>query len=114
MKRSLIVFALLLGATANAHADQMVFHFYDTIRPHGHKRDDAIGQANIDSCIAKVGVQYEHASAAYKECMRGLGYIWMSDTLQRDAKTSPRHPQSRGREIHDRSASESGTAHGAQ
>ena len=54
MKHVFIV-AVLLFITA-AHADQMIYKYHDTIRPHGHKRSDAIGEANINFCYESVGV----------------------------------------------------------
>jgi len=67
MKRiAIIVAAVLLGNVVSAQADQSIFHWYDTIRPHGHKRSDAIGEANVNTCNARVGIQYETVSPAFK------------------------------------------------
>lgn len=74
MKRFLITSAVLLSTIANASADQLDTYWYDTIRPSGHKRSDAIGAANVNTCNERAGVQTESVSLAYKECMRSLGY----------------------------------------
>src|ERR1700686_5407248 len=88
MKRiAIIVAAVLLGNVVSAQADQSTFHWYDTIRPHGHKRSDAIGEANVNTCNARAGIQYETVSPAFKECMRGLGYRYMSTTVKRTSKS---------------------------
>jgi hypothetical protein len=88
MKRiAIIVAAVLLGNVVSAQADQSIFHWYDTIRPHGHKRSDAIGEANVNTCNARVGIQYETVSPAFKECMRGLGYRYLYTTVKRTPKS---------------------------
>ena len=71
----------------SAQADQSIFHWYDTIRPHGHKRSDAIGEANVNTCKARVGIQYKTVSPAFKECMRGLGYRYVYTTAKRTPKS---------------------------
>jgi hypothetical protein len=55
MKRLLIATALICSTALSAHADQMVYRWYDTIRHNGHKRPDAIGNANTAKCDAEYG-----------------------------------------------------------
>lgn len=83
MKRLIITGALLLGTVLSAHADQLIVRWYDTIRPHGHKRADAIGEAAVDLCNGTVGVQYTSVSAAFKACMRRQGYRFVSARMSR-------------------------------
>lgn len=87
MKRIFFVAAVLFSTAA--HADQMVYKYYDTIRPHGHKRSDAIGEANINFCNERAGIQYGAVSSAYKKCMRVLGYRYLSSHLERTPEPLP-------------------------
>jgi hypothetical protein len=49
------------------------------IRPHGHKRSAAIGNANIDFCYRKTGLtRYEVDTQTFKDCMMTRGYHWLS------------------------------------
>jgi len=83
MKRTLIMLVLLGGSVTHAQADHMLYTYRDTIRPHGHKRPDAVGEASIQLCNERLGVQYLEASAAYKRCMREQGYRYVSKRLVR-------------------------------
>jgi hypothetical protein len=84
MKRIVIVAALLVSAAVQAHADQLTVRWYDTIRPHGHKRPDAVGMAAVSACNQRVGEPDQgYIPEAFKDCMRGFGYRFMSDTLNR-------------------------------
>ena len=78
MKRLLVAGALMCATVWNAHADQMVYRWYDTIRHNGHKRPDAIGRANAAKCDAEFGEQFTGLSAGYKACMENLGYRLVS------------------------------------
>ena len=82
MKRTLIILALLGGSAPYAQADHIVYTYHDTIRPHGHKRPDAVGEANIRLCDERTGI-HEGATPAYKKCMRELGYRYVSRRLVR-------------------------------
>jgi len=83
MKRFLIASAVLLSTLASASADQVRFHWHDTIRPHGHKRSQAIFDTAVNSCNERAGVQDESVSPAFKACMRGYGYRYMYSRLER-------------------------------
>jgi hypothetical protein len=58
----------------------MEYTYHDTIRPHGHKRSDAVGEANARLCDERTGV-YHRPTAAYKRCMRELGWRYVSRRL---------------------------------
>jgi hypothetical protein len=83
MKRTFVILSLLCISVPHAQADHMVYTYHDTIRPHGHKRPDAVGEANIRLCDERAGVQYGSVSPAYKRCMRELGYRYVSRRLVR-------------------------------
>jgi hypothetical protein len=78
MKRALTAGAIVLATVLNAHAGQMVYKWYDTIRPNGHKRPDAVSYANLAKCNAQFGEQTDGLSAEFKACMEGQGYRLVS------------------------------------
>lgn len=78
MKRIFIAGTIILCAVLNAHAGQMVYKWYDTIRPNGHKRPDAIGNANLAKCNAQYGEQTDGLSPEFKACMESMGYRLIS------------------------------------
>jgi hypothetical protein len=85
MKRSLIVCVLLLCTLNQAYASHSQVNFRDMIRPHGHKRSAAIGNANIEFCYRKTGLtRYEVDTQAFKDCMMTRGYRWVSTTTASD------------------------------
>jgi hypothetical protein len=84
MKRAVIAGVLLIGAVATAQANHLDIKWHDTIRPGGHMRSNAIGQANVNYCNRTVGIQYTRVSAAYKACMQRLGYRFVSAKWVRD------------------------------
>ena len=78
MKRVIIAGAIVLATVLNAHAGQMVYKWYDTIRPNGHKRPDAISNANLAKCNAQFGEQTDGLSPEFKACMESQGYRLVS------------------------------------
>ena len=82
MRHLTLVAAILLGTLAHAHADTLAVRWYDTIRPHGHKRPDAIGMAAVNDCNQRVGEADDYVSDAFKACMSSHGYRYMSSTLR--------------------------------
>lgn len=82
MKRIVIAGTIVLCTVLNAHAGQMVYKWYDTIRPNGHKRPDAIGNANLARCNAQYGEQTDGLSPEFKACMEGLGYRLISARMR--------------------------------
>jgi len=82
MKRISMILLLIGMSVTHAHADHIEYTYHDTIRPHGHKRPDAVGEANIRLCDERTGI-HEGATPAYKKCMRELGYRYVSRRLVR-------------------------------
>jgi hypothetical protein len=78
MKRVIIAGAIVLASALNAHAGQMVYKWYDTIRTNGHKRPDPVGYANLAKCNAQFGEQTDGLSPEFKACMQSLGYRLLS------------------------------------
>jgi hypothetical protein len=74
----MIVAALVLAATAGAQA-RSLDNYRDLIRPHGQPRSDAVFNGNLDACYATTGAsRYRSDSPAFKNCMLGRGYRWLS------------------------------------
>jgi hypothetical protein len=80
MKRRILIAGLLLCSLSPAFATtHFVGSYRDTIRPHGHKRSDAVGNANLDFCYRKTGQsRYEADTQAFKDCMKTRGDAWTS------------------------------------
>ena len=86
MKRALLIVVALLASAAGAHADHYATIYHDLIRPHGHARDAAVGDANLEDCFHRTGDNRTRSdSLAFKRCMAGHGYRWMSTRLVRDS-----------------------------
>jgi hypothetical protein len=78
MKRVVIAAAIVLVTVLNAHAGQMVYKWYDTVRPNGQKRPDAVSNANLAKCNAQFGEQTDGLSPQFKACMESQGYRLVS------------------------------------
>jgi hypothetical protein len=78
MKRVIMAGAIVLASVLNADAGQMVYKWYDTIRPNGHKRPDPVSYANLATCNAQFGAQTDGLSPEFKACMESQGYRLLS------------------------------------
>jgi hypothetical protein len=78
MKRIVVATALVLSTLVSAHADQMVYKWYDTIRPNGNKRPDAVGMASVAKCRAETGDETDGLPPGFKACMQREGYRLVS------------------------------------
>jgi hypothetical protein len=67
----------------NAHADQMTYRWYDTVRTNGQKRPDAVGMASVTKCRAEYGNETEGLPPGFKDCMQRQGYNLVSAVDQR-------------------------------
>jgi hypothetical protein len=92
MKRVIIVAALLLCSLSQAYATAHYENNYrDLIRPHGHARSQAVYDSALDACYARTGLTREAPdSPAFKNCMKGLGYRWLSTKLVQDPPSQQR------------------------
>jgi hypothetical protein len=76
-KMTLVIAVLAAGvassAGASTHGESM---YYDTIRPHGHPRSDAIYNASLNACYRSSGESRTavHDTDAFKSCMLSRGY----------------------------------------
>ncbi len=77
MKRAILAAAILFAAMPAARAD--IDNYRDLIRPNGHARSDAVFNAAIEFCYAQTGANRNRLDTpAFKTCMRGRGYRWLS------------------------------------
>jgi hypothetical protein len=83
MKKIIIAAALVFGTLSPALAtSHYAIAFYDTLRPNGHKRSQAVGNAIAYSCYSQTGTSPEAApTQAFKDCMQAQGFRWMSTRL---------------------------------
>lgn len=89
MQRTFLAAMLLLGAVANADA-RPLDRYYDTIRQNGHPRADAVFQSALNACYAQTGASRNRADTpAFKRCMRGRGYRWLSASIVRTPRSAP-------------------------
>jgi hypothetical protein len=86
MKRALVIAGLLACSLSQAYAithAEMVYR--DIIRPHGHKRSDAIGNSSLDFCYRQTGEsRYGADTEVFKSCMLTRGYRWVSTRWVQD------------------------------
>jgi hypothetical protein len=87
MKRPSIIAGLLLCHLSQALATtHYAMSYHDTIRPHGHPRSEAVYDSALDFCYGKTGLSRDAADTpAFKECMKGRGYRWLSTREVQDA-----------------------------
>jgi hypothetical protein len=78
---------LLLCSLSQAYATtHYEMHYRDIIRPHGHKRSDAVHNSALSFCYGQTGLSREAADTqAFKDCMMGRGFRWLSTKLVQDA-----------------------------
>jgi hypothetical protein len=70
---AILATGLVSSANASTHGEST---YYDTIRPHGHPRSDAIYNANVNACYSSSGESRMavYDTPAYKQCMLSRGY----------------------------------------
>jgi hypothetical protein len=81
LKRALIVTALILCSFSPAFASyHYEMRYHNTIRPNGHERSKAVGDAALDACFSQTCLaRNAPASPAFKDCMKDHGYQWGLD-----------------------------------
>jgi hypothetical protein len=70
---AILATGLVSSASASTHGEST---YYDTIRPHGHPRSDAIYNANVNACYSSSGESRTavYDTPAFKQCMLSRGY----------------------------------------
>jgi hypothetical protein len=87
--------AMLLTSVVGAQANHYNVIYHDLIRPNGHPRAAAIGNANLEACFSQTGdSRVRSDSPGMKRCMAAHGYRWVSTRLVRDpvAPAVPENP----------------------
>ena len=87
MKCAIIIAGLLLCSLSQACATtHYEMNYRDTVRPHGHPRSDAVYNSALNFCYSKTGMSRDKADTqAFKDCMKGRGYYWLSTKVVQDA-----------------------------
>jgi len=64
--------------------------YYDTIRPNGHPRSDAIHNASVNACYTASGQSRTaiYDTAAFKKCMLSRGYRYEYANVVQDPPTT--------------------------
>lgn len=64
--------------------------YYDTIRPHGHPRSDAVHNASVNACFGATGQSRTavYDTAAFKKCMLSRGYRFEYTNVVQDLPTT--------------------------
>jgi hypothetical protein len=80
MKRAITAAGMLLCSLSQAYATTHYENSYrDVIRSHGHKRSQAVYDSALDACYAQTGLSRDVPdSQAFKDCMKGFGFRWLS------------------------------------
>jgi hypothetical protein len=70
---AILATGMVASASASTHGEST---YYDTIRPHGHPRSDAVYNANVNACYSSSGESRMavHDTPAFKQCMLSRGY----------------------------------------
>ena len=89
MQRTFLVAMLLLGTAASAQS-RSLDRYYDLIRPHGHPRPEAVFRSALNACYAQTGAsRHRVGTVAFKRCMRGHNYRWLSVGSVRSRGAAP-------------------------
>jgi hypothetical protein len=86
MTLAVAIFAIGMASSASASVHG-VSTYYDTIRPHGHPRSDAIYNAAVNACYdaARESRTALHDTPAFKTCMLSRGYRFENTQVVQDA-----------------------------
>jgi hypothetical protein len=70
---AILAAGMVSSASASTHGETT---YYDTIRPHGHPRSDAVYNANLNACYSSSGESRTavYDTPAFKQCMLTRGY----------------------------------------
>jgi hypothetical protein len=89
MRRTLMMAALVLSSASSAFAtSHYETTYYDTIRPNGQPRSQAVYDAALNDCYSQTGApRNSNDPPAFRACMASHGYRWMSVKDVPDAPT---------------------------
>jgi hypothetical protein len=68
-------------------------NYGDIVRPNGQPRSDAVYNSALDFCYGQTGLSRNGKdTAAFKICMNGQGYQWLSTKLVQDPPSKQNPP----------------------
>jgi hypothetical protein len=84
---AILATAMVSSASASSHGETT---YYDTIRPHGHPRSDAVYNAAVNACYSSSGESRMavYDTPAYKQCMLSRGYRFEFTKVVQDAPSA--------------------------
>jgi hypothetical protein len=84
---AILATAMVSSASASSHGETT---YYDTIRPHGHPRSDAVYNAAVNACYSSSGESRMavYDTPAYKQCMLSHGYRFEFTKVVQDAPSA--------------------------
>jgi hypothetical protein len=70
---AILTAGMVSSASASTHGEST---YYDTIRPHGQPRSDAVYNASVNACYSSSGESRTavHDTPGFKQCMLSRGY----------------------------------------
>ena len=86
---AILATGMISSASASSHGEST---YYDTIRPHGHPRSDAIYNANVNACYSSSGESRTavYDTPAFKQCMLSRGYRFEYTKVVQDPSATSR------------------------
>ena len=84
---AILAIGMVSSASASTHGEST---YYDTIRPHGHPRSEAIYNANVNACYSSSGESRMavYDTPAFKQCMLSRGYRFEFTKVVQDAPSA--------------------------
>jgi hypothetical protein len=84
---AILAIAMVSNASASTHG---VSTYYDTIRPHGHARSDAVYNRAVNACYSSSGQSRTaiNDTPAFKRCMLSFGYRFENTQVVQDAPSA--------------------------
>jgi hypothetical protein len=84
---AILATAMVSSASASSHGETT---YYDTIRPHGHPRSDAVYNAAVNACYSSSGESRMavYDTPAFKQCMLSRGYRFEFTKVVQDAPSA--------------------------
>ncbi len=84
---AILAIGMVSSASASTHGEST---YYDTIRPHGHPRSEAIYNANVNACYSSSGESRMavYDTPAFKQFMLSRGYRFEFTKVVQDAPSA--------------------------
>jgi hypothetical protein len=88
---AILATGMVSSASASSHGEST---YYDTIRPHGQPRSDAVYNANVNACYSSSGESRMavYDTPAFKQCMLSRGYRFDYTKVVQDPPSATSRP----------------------